>query len=188
MTHDEHIIAVEQQYNAMQKEHEAAAWAHGYKPVNKVMIRKWAKALRSGYYKQTTRNLVYQTQAFTLNKPVTPETCAYCATGVLCDLINPLAWFNFALVGVGNDPYKIRRIPHARWWAPMMLRNKRIIHKGATTGKFKYGPMDKCAANVPSGVAMRLLELGISTDEIVRMNDLGESFNEIADRIEGMVL
>jgi hypothetical protein len=70
----------------------------------------------------------------------------------------------------------------------MMLRNKRTIHKGATPDKFKHGPMDKCTANVPSGVAMRLLELGISTDNIMRMNDAGVSFDEIADRIEQVVL
>ena len=188
MTQDERAIAVEQQYTAMQKEHEASAWAHGYKPVNKVMIRQWVKALRSGYYKKTTRMLAHQEQSILMDNPVTPETCTYCATGVLCDLINALAWFNYEILYVDNDPYKIRRTPNARWWAPMMLRNKRIIHKGTTSGKFKYGPMDKCVANIPSGVAMRLLELGISTDEIMRMNDLGESFNEIADRIEGMVL
>ena len=208
MTHDEELaIAAEHEYIAMQKAHEAAAWKHGYKPVNKVMICKWVKALRSGCYKQGSKWLVYQTQASVLDKPITPETCAYCATGVLCDLINPLAWFNYAIVRTevsflrheGMYRHKsiaVRRVSAARWWAPMMLLNKRTIHKpvrvangGATPDKFKYGPMDKCTANLPSGVALRLLELGISSDNIVRMNDVvGASFDEIADRIEQVVL
>lgn len=54
--------------------------------------KKWVAALRSGKYKQGRREL--------RNK----EDC-YCCLGVLCDIINPLAWEPIGLVGFRwSDP------------------------------------------------------------------------------------
>ena len=177
----EKAIALDKEYNAMLAEQLKRAWTHGYKPVNKYMVREWIKALRSGKYAQTSMKLAYQTQAAIFNKPITPETCSFCATGVLCDLINPQAWFNHAVVDAGHS-LVLRKLPAASWFAPTMLRNKRTIHHIGP-----YGVVDKNTGGLPTGVVFKLRTIGVNADEIVLMNDTGDTFNMIANHLERAV-
>jgi hypothetical protein len=178
----ERTIALDKKYNALLAEQMRRAWANGYKPVNKHMVHKWIKALRSGKYVQASMKLAYQSGiAAITDKPITSKTCSFCATGVLCDLINSQAWFNYAVV-YAEHSYVLRKLQAASWFAPIGLQNKRTIH-----GPGRYGIMDKNTANLPYGVGEQLRTLHISADAIVRMNDSGSTFSKIADYLERAV-
>lgn len=177
----ERTIALEKEYNAILAEQLSRAWKHGYKPVNRRMVHEWIKALRSGKYEKTTTKLAHQTQAAIFDRPITPETCAFCATGVLCDLINPQAWFNYAIENT-DHLYVLRKWPTVSWFAPAMLQNFRTAHHNDG-----YGVVQKNSSNLPTGVIIKLRDMGIGADHIVMMNDTGDTFNVIADFIERAV-